>query len=377
MKKVLCFAAAAMAIFASCQKTEVVYSNDGPQEIALFAVNKTATKAPVSSAAFPEDYDMWVAAYLTAGSADNQKHDYFGRTRFGFSESDNTWKGGMYWPLSASTLNFLAVTCPQADDNAYTGSVSDVNFGTINYASSVTLDFSDNQTVQANGNAAGKYNQFDLMYAAGQQSNTIGTTGTSSYQTAGLIFAHALSWINFTVAKNNVTPNVVVNSIRLNGASYGGTLMLNNANYNNASTSSTENVTPQWTSVVNPISNVYVPGGSADKDEDTNAFADKNISATGNAAAVTLNTDAQAFGNGLLVIPNKYTTSPSFTINYTITQDGIANTFEYTYDFGANTEWDFAKKYTYNVVIKLTEIEVTPSVTSWTAVSGTDVYLGI
>jgi hypothetical protein len=66
MKKFLFFAASAIALFASCQKTEINYQN-GPQEIALFAVNKTATKAPVANNVFLNDDNMDVVAYLSAG----------------------------------------------------------------------------------------------------------------------------------------------------------------------------------------------------------------------------------------------------------------------------------------------------------------------
>ena len=76
MKKVLCFAAAAMAIFASCQKTEVVYSNDGPQEIALFAVNKTATKTPVDGGSFSSNDNMAVAAYIVEGTTPANFFDF-------------------------------------------------------------------------------------------------------------------------------------------------------------------------------------------------------------------------------------------------------------------------------------------------------------
>ena len=54
MKKFFFMAAAATALFAACNKTEVVYT-DGPQEIAMFAVSNTATKAPVEGTVYPDD----------------------------------------------------------------------------------------------------------------------------------------------------------------------------------------------------------------------------------------------------------------------------------------------------------------------------------
>ena len=110
MKKVLCFAAAAMALFAACQKTTVVYDNGGQQEIAFFAVNKTATKAPVSNTTFPETYAMQVAAYLADGDGvATGGRNYFNGTTFTKPNDGTYWTGGQFWPLSAATLNFIAV----------------------------------------------------------------------------------------------------------------------------------------------------------------------------------------------------------------------------------------------------------------------------
>ncbi len=359
-------------IFAACSKTEV-NPIGGPQEISVMAVNKVATKAPVNTALYPEDYNMKLAAYLTAGSSDGEKHDYFEGTDFSFKSASNTWTGAKYWPLTSSTLNFLAVTTP-ATVADYTGTVS-VTFGdgSAKFASKAVVDFDDNQT-------GTKFNQFDLMYAAGLQSNVITSGGSSTYNNVGLVFAHAQSWINFQVYTNTNTAKITVNSIRLSGASYGGILTLTNANYNNATTSTTENVTASWGTIDAVADNIYVPNGTADADGDSNGFANENESATGNAAAVVLTTTAQPFGNGLLVIPSTYT--PTFTINYTVDQDGDPattndiNTFEYTYEFGSTT-WAMATKYTYKVQIKLTEIEVFPTVTPWIeATPATEVPLG-
>ena len=125
MKKSLILVASALMIFAACSKTEV-NPTGGPQEITVMAVNKVATKAPVSTALYPEDYNMKLAAYLTAGASDGTKHDYFDGTDFSFL--GDSWTGSKYWPLTSSTLNFLAVTTPKTPGD-YTGEVSSVTFG--------------------------------------------------------------------------------------------------------------------------------------------------------------------------------------------------------------------------------------------------------
>ena len=136
MKKVLFFATCAIALFASCQKTEVNYVGE-PQEIAFFAVNKTATKAPHSATTFPDDNIMQVAAYLAAGdngTGTATNGDYFGATTFAKSTASDYWTGSRYWPVTKSTINFLAVSTSTAETTPVT-----VNFATANHASKATV----------------------------------------------------------------------------------------------------------------------------------------------------------------------------------------------------------------------------------------------
>ena len=82
MKKIFLIAASAMMVLASCTKVVINYPEDAqPQEIAMFAVNKSATKAPVGGAVegatFPTDYNMMVAAYLVSGTGNTTPGEYF------------------------------------------------------------------------------------------------------------------------------------------------------------------------------------------------------------------------------------------------------------------------------------------------------------
>ena len=333
MKKFFFLAVAATMTFAACNKTEVVY-DEGPQEIAFSAVNKVATKTPVDGTDFLTDDNMQVAAYIVEGTT---PANFFGKTLFQHS-SDKIWSGApaRYWPLTTSTINFLAVTEKGGKvDN------TEVTFATENYASGATVALANN---------AG-YDQNDLMFAAGQGKHVQG----GAYNAVDMKFKHALSWINFQVKNSDATSTtegkqytVVVNSISLNAAAYNGTLTLTNTNYNSKNTAdvSTDNVTASWISA-GTVEKVLVP----------------NVAGTANAATVTLTVDNQLFGNGLLVIPGK---AGSFTINYTLHQsDGTANTFDYTYNLPENTNWEMAKKYFYNINITLREIEIAPTITDW------------
>ena len=374
MKKILLIAASAMMVFASCTKVNVNYPDNGqPQEIAMFAVNKKATKAPVAGETFPTDYDMMVAAYLASGDlTENGNGDYFDGTLFTKGSGD-FWTGGKYWPVSTSTINFLAIA-QQPESSPYTGDVSEVVFGVgettkSNFTKQAVVTFVNNQTTADN------YNQFDLMYAAGQGVHTVG----GDYANVEMTFKHALSWIKFTVATNvkNTSANdntysMTVNSICLSGASYGGTLTVDNsANYNARPTNTSgvlsvnSNVatgTCTWTSTENDKKdNVYVPGAA----DNTGSVA--IASAVDGLAAY--NASAKAFGNGLLVVPVDYSevgngSRPTITINYTMNQGNGDYTFERTIEI-PQINWEANKIYTYALTITLQKIEINPSVGDW------------
>ena len=322
MKKVLCFAAAAMAIFASCQKTEVVYSNDGPQEIALFAVNKTATKAPVTSTAYPGENTMYVAAYLASsdiGASQTTSGDYFNGTSFEKPTDGQYWTGGKYWPVTNSKLNFLAVS------GHASAPISTVTFGEDNkdYAKKAVVVLADNSSAQ-----------HDLMYAAALGVHTV---SNNDNELVNMTFKHALSWINFKVAGTEDV--ITVNRITLNNASYAGTLTLDNSENYQKSAAYTTAPRASWSDVA----------------------SGKNVAVI--ADAIDCTSSSQVFGsNGLLVIPGNATT---FTINYTIKHGGTSNTFDYTYT--CTGIWEMGKKYTYSVNITPALIQINPYVQNWNA----------
>lgn len=366
MKKVLCFAAAALTLFAACQKTTIVYDNDEPQEIAVFAVNKSATKAPVSSVAFPEDYDMMVASYLASGTEDvTEPGDYFDGTLFTADDEGTAWKGNKYWPMSDATLNFLAIAQQPSIDSPYTGDVSEVTFGNNSavYVKQAVVTFEGNQTSEEN------YNQFDLMYAAGSQSHTEG----GIYSDVPMTFTHALSWIKFTVAttlKNedadDETFSMTVNSIRLSGANYGGTLTVSTEEALTTGLA-TSNYSHVWSDQTVAVDDVYVPAAAVTGDDGSTT-----VSVAAKVEGLSaFDATAKPFGNGLLVVPNDYSevadgSRPKITVNYTMNQGAGEYTFEKTVEI-PTIEWEANKIYTYALNINLTQISVVPSVGEWTS----------
>ena len=324
MKRFFFLTVAATALFAACNKTEVVPTGEA-QEISFVAVNKVATKVPVDKSEFNDGDDMHVAAYIVAGSETDG--NFFGPTHF--KKTGTFWTGdpARYWPLTTSTINFLAVTG--------TGG------GASNSTTTFTGSYASGATVTLNDNSA--FNQNDLMFAAGQGTHTQG----EDYTAVSMVFKHALSWVKFYVCKKDETGyDIVVNSIKLNGASYQGTLTLSNGQFNEETPQETDKVQASW-SPATPKDGVPVPHADG-----------KHV-----AAAVTLTQSPTLFGNGLLVVPGYAT---SFTINYTLTQaGGVANTFDYTYTLPGGGKWEMAKAYLYYISFDLSEIEIEPEITDW------------
>jgi len=350
MKKFLCFAAAALTLFAACQKTTVVYDNDEPQEIAVFAVNKAATKAPVEGETFPESYKMQVAAYLAAGDGVTAGRNYFDGVTF--SQGTDSWVGGQYWPISAATLDFLAVA-PQVESADDAAPAITTVFNAENHVSVSTTTVKNNETAQ-----------YDVMYAVGRQTKVAGTAP----ENVGLTFAHAYSWLDFTFRTENTgtgAPEIKINSITVNGVACNGTMTVTvtskDASDNINWATGTLSATSAWP---NPT-----PASLTVPVEDNYEFvltADSDASTAGNQPA--------EYGKGLLLIPE----SPmsSFVIDYTITIGQNAQDFTYTYTPDSPLTWEAGKKYTYNIVITLSEIMVTPSVTEWSDTDGEDNPLG-
>ena len=333
MKKFFFLAVAATAMLAACNKTEIVPTSD-PQEISFVAVNKVATKAPVVGDTFLVGDNMDVVAYLAAGDGATAG-TYFTETLFTNVSGTTTWAGKRYWPLSDATINFLAVT---NTGGGVAGHVQNT-FKPTTPASEVVSVLTGNDDVT----------QTDLMFAAGQGTRNQG----DAYTAVGMVFKHALSWINFKVRTGNgltdADPKIAINSITLNNVPVNGTLTVTNGNY---ATTGGECVT----------ANLGAAWSFTDTGRANMKLIESGIVTDSHADDLLLTDAYKEFGgNGVLVIPSDQT---SFTINYTITQpDGTPNTFNYTYNL--NDDWLMAKKYVYHITMTLTEILIEPSVASW------------
>lgn len=333
MKKILLIAASAMMVFASCQKVDVIYENTNPQEIAMFAVNKNMTKAPVSGTAFDSEDVLRVTAYLAATGDGNNIGNYFTNIQFkGKTVNNKTiWTGGQYWPLSSATMNFSAVTEKGGKILLGDGKVTSTDYGVF--------------TVILDNNKAETFNQTDLMYAVGR--GTSNGDGKTPPAAVDMTFKHALSWVNFAF-KTNVENIVTINSVKLT-TRYNGTLTVNPGDFNSA----TENLNPtaSWSTL---LAEEEVLGINVPNLDNTASMGDLTVGKT----------KFDSYGNGLLVVPATTGSETFFEISYSILQSGV--TKEYTYKhLLSGTTWEMGKKYTYNINITLHEIEVNPSVEKW------------
>lgn len=345
MKKLFLFSVVALALGA-CSNDDVVTENtkaNQPKEISFAPIAQPSTRATaaVDGTTFPVAYNFYISAYAVDANG-----DYFNKaeyTREG--ESGNTWSGvadqKKYWPLSPETLNFLAVT------KAGSSTTTFGNTGT-NFASKVVVELADNKTAQ-----------HDLMYSSARAAvtktgNTLSYNGGSN---VAMAFAHAQSWVNFTVkAANNATAGagIVVTGIQLKGAKYTGTATVTLANYN----SKTEALaaTLAWDG------DAYTSATKENVDVPTNLSTFANVPVN--------STSAITAGDGLMIVPNPTKTGDdlnssfdTFVVSYTM--NGRAYTFEYT-PTAEQLRMQPGYQYIFNITFTLTEIKVNATVVDWT-----------
>lgn len=334
MKKNLFFVAAAALMLASCSNDVKLDENIVPvgsnkqNEIALNPLAKKPNRKPAAAGSiitnsFPADNTMEVKAYQTVPTAGA----YFEKCTF--TKGETYWGGSQYWPLSASKINFFAVS----------------GFGLT--ASHITIadELASAGVAYTTANSYSATTQSDIMYAFARGAVTQ-SDNTLSFPEVPMVFKHALALVDFEVKGFSATEvgAITVNSITLKGATYNGTLTLTNTN---AATEADAVTTAVSWAAGDEVASVAVPGISSG----------------------TAITDTYArIGNGLMVIPG--TGFDSFVINYSF--GGKAYDYEYT-PSPAVTSTTAANKYTYQITFKLHEILVEPSVGDWANGGSTEV----
>ena len=339
MKKNLFILAVAAVALAACSSDDTIAENskvnNSPKEIAFKSLAYSSTRGGTGSQSGSLDaaYDMYVAAYQTNPNT----ADYFGETQFVNYESGK-WHGATsrYWPLSVSTLNFLAVTSGPGSTTRAWGSGSTP----ANYASKVVVTMDDNSSAQ-----------HDMMWAIGQGSVTQSTS--LSFPEVSMAFKHTLALVKFTEkVTSTASGKIKLTSITLNDAYYNGIVTIENSNYDNAKDAAVESVTPVWDVSESTDKDVTVPGWA------------------GSASALTNTAEFAPVGNGLMIIPPTSGAAFSgFTVAYQIKNPDTDTWQSYSYTYAPTTPTGRALsqgyQYTYNITFNLNEIIIAPTVDAW------------
>lgn len=357
MKKYLFLVSVAALTMTSCsdQSTEFVGDKVAQQarEITFAPLAQPTTRAAIQSSVFPTGNTMEIAAYQSAPAPAS---NYF--TKMTFAKDGDVWTGGAdakYWPLSAATLNFFAIS-----GNGVT-------------ASHITIadNLSTASVAYTSANSYDQESQSDIMYAfnrgsVSQNGNTLSFPGNISMN-----FKHALALVNFQVkAGDEASTAIAIKKIELNGARYTGSLAFTNTNASDptAGFSTVLDWTPD--AVVN---NVVVPnvGNPSSPVALTTSFVPVE-----NASTSSEGTPRAA----LMIIPKQQ--KAESPVNYGFTTFKITYTFnskEYTYEYAPGgytsetpnlTVVEAGKMYTYQITMTLHEITVAPTVTQWEAATG-------
>ena len=357
MKKYLFLASVAALSFTACTNETEEFTGTGSadqqKEISLFAVAQPNTRAAVQGAIFPTGNTMEVKAYKSSATAG----EYFDKTTFTRQEIETgvyKWRGTTkrYWPLSAATINFFAVSGAGVD-------AADITIA--NALASATVEYDATAANNASNTAYSATTQSDIMYAFQRKSVTQSGNTLTFPGDVDMTFKHALALINFQIKAGDTESQAIqIYKIELDGARYTGDLTITNTNA--ASVDGAWSAKVDWTpnDVVN---DVLVP----------------NIGNTTTPVALTTSyvpdnsdTEDPADWASLMIIPSKQSTSQdygftSFTIYYKL--DGKDYTYTYAPTLSGSdpalTVVQAGNKYTYQITMTLHEILIVPTVEAW------------
>lgn len=336
MKKIYLSVLAAAVAVTACDKSETINVQDNKQqEVAFSPINLPATKAPIETAAFPDDNIIYV-------SASNNKVKFFEAKTF--KKDGAVWKNynmgtsafsPIYWPLGgAGSFDFLAYSTTLAATAAW-GDGNPANDDDV--AGNVTITYPSNYpAVGANAT------QDDLIYAT--------TSSTSRATALPIDFKHALAWVNFSV-KSNIPVNI--KSIELVNVYTEGDFTIDQT---------------QNTPVTSWDFSSATPGDKAiltyTNDATANVLAAVNIDGSAGHETAT----DHAFGDKGILLPAQ--PIPNFKITYDLGEGDLV----YTVNQPRGT-WENGKKYTYKIAITFNEITLAPTVVIYDTVTDMPINL--
>lgn len=326
MKKLL-FAAFAIGTMAACTKSVVQYEQSS--ELTLQPVAGKATKAAVTTTAYPTGINFNVWAWWSdkvAGSTDLAAFTTPYIVEGEFTARDNISWGGVtpyYWPTTGS-LVFAGYSPADAEATSFTYAGTTL---TINgYTQSADIAQTDDLM------------WFDLTDKSYDQNGT-------DAKGVPVVFKHALSWLTFKFnLKTGVTPeNWTVKSVKLTGIETKADFTAEKGN------------NPAWANWAVP-EEVEVYGGS----ETVQYTADGTV--------------LESTPNGVVVIPQSCASADAklvITYDLKTPYGGTLSGQEVTLDLNAGADgnaWRPGKHYIYTIIFGANEILIAPAVAEWTEV---------
>ena len=319
-----------LLLASSCAKT---LTREEPRELTLRPVASVSTKADPELDGASLGADNTYVIYASASATNNPA--YLTGQLFTYYSSSAAWKASsgtpgnyesspVYWPLSGTTVDFLALALKPEAYTALTtapGSIAWNGSSQGGSAGGVTITEWDTYA-----------NQYDVMYAVknGQSVNN------SSAGTIPLAFQHALAVVGFTAKSSTEADVYTLKGAIFNDLQFKGTIALDNT---------VTELVPAW-SVPNDAEHrgdKAIPMTAA-------TFSVPGPGATGSAIKLT---------DHLLVIPQA---SRSVTLTYRVRNSLADLTVVLPLP---RVIWKAGHRYIYNLVFTPTEIQATVTVTDW------------
>lgn len=346
MKKIVC-TLLAVAALAACTKSEVNY--EAPAEIGFKAVAGNITKAPVDGNVYPTTLNMYVNAYVHAGTVPTTP-DYINNGEFTHKNNvhDTEVWGGVtpyYWP-NEQTLHFSGFSKSGGFTSASYNPSTDA-LSITNYAPGV-------------GTAEGAN---DLMWFPSTK-HTAATGYGKATKYVPVNMYHTCSWITFMVQGDATTGSSAstykITSLTMNGLDLTADVVCNGDAALAQNTLPTyvvwSNNTTQTESYGVTVANGGVALASTYTSESSKA--PKNLET--NATTTT--------GGNIVVIPQKpgtidlaWTYSSSTAAQISDSATGLS--LKLNDDNTLN--WEPGKHYVYTITIKANEILIAPTPVDW------------
>jgi hypothetical protein len=356
MKKCFVFVAALAALVA-CSKNELVPSvNEIESEI-------TFNVAPQVKA---DDFNTSWNFYSTAYYLDNTKtwaanssasSSYINNSLIEWDNTSSVWRNKTtkyYWPKDGK-LTFFAWTClSESSDNIENAwQVGNANYGKSEFevaTPNATVSVNNTDGVKVAGYSVLDNFNYDLLVADIKAEQTKNSSSVYFREGVPTLFRHKLSNVLFTVKtdKDYAASGIsfAVNSITFKGLDHKGT-------YTQGVDASS--CLGSWTNTTDVADQAYFEGVAS-------------FEVPNNTAALPI----YAYGNQYYYLPQTFSTSDNFVVNYTIDYgNGVTETINQVCYLNPNAttgvfdKFEMGKKYTINLIFSLNEILWDPAVEDW------------